>query len=103
MQDFVGHLENDFDSNTALTVIFEFQKTINTGIDNDLYSNSEIEAIQDFFRSIDAVLGIFDFNIFDTSDEVPEEIQTLAEERIQAKTEKNWEKADEIRDILEGK
>ncbi len=100
MQDFVKHLENDFDSNTALTVIFEFQKTINAGMDANSYSLEEIEAIKDFFKNIDSVLALFDFSLFEAGQEIPEEIRELAEKRAEAKKAKDWNTADTIRDTL---
>ncbi len=103
MQEFVGHLENDFDSNLALTVIFTFQKTINAGMDENTYSQAEIDAIKDFLKNIDEVLGIFDFSLLDKNEEIPQEIQELAEKRAQAKQEKDWNTADSIRDTLTDK
>jgi cysteinyl-tRNA synthetase len=50
---------------------------------------------------MDKILGL---NLEKTSFEIveiPKEITTLAEERWQAKLQKNWEKSDEIRSQIE--
>ena len=35
--------------------------------------------------------------------EIPEEIKNLANERVQARAEKNWAKSDELRDLIKSK
>jgi cysteinyl-tRNA synthetase len=92
-------LEDDFDTNMALTILFEFQSYVNSWIDEELFSLEEAKSLIDLLRSWNEVLAIFDFNLLESED-IPEWIQILAIERVQAKAEKNWGEADRIRDEL---
>ena len=99
MQEFIEKLENDFDTVSTMTIVFEFQTYVNTSIDDDLFSHEELKSLIDLLKSWDVVLGILDFSLLE-SESIPNEIEALAVARIQAKTEKNWAEADHIRDEL---
>lgn len=99
MQDFIEKLEDDFDTNMALTIVFEFQSYVNTGIDEELFSLEETKSLIDLLKSWNEVLAIFDFDLLE-SEQIPKEIEALAIERANAKIEKNWWEADRIRDEL---
>ena len=92
-------LEDDFDTNSAMTLVFEYQSYINTGIDESLFSHEETKSLIDLLKGWQEVIGIFDFSLLESTD-VPEDIRALAESRQQAKKNKNWAQADKIRDIL---
>ena len=53
----------------------------------------------ELLKTFDQILWIMDFSILEKT-EIPEEIFKLFEERNNFKKEKNFEKADEIRNIL---
>lgn len=89
MQDFIEKLEDDFDTNMALTIVFEFQSYVNTGIDEELFSLEETKSLIDLLKSWNEVLAIFDFDLLE-SEQIPKEIEALAIERANAKIEKNW-------------
>jgi cysteinyl-tRNA synthetase len=99
MQEFVEKLENDFDTNMAMTVVFELQSYINTGIDESLFSHEEVKSLIDLLRSFEAVVGIFDFSLLESTS-IPSDIVSLAEARVAAKQVKDWAEADKIRDML---
>ena len=100
MQEFIEKIENDFDTNSAMTVVFEFQSYINSGIDDDLFSPEEIKSLIDLLRSWNEVIAILDFSLLDTDTNIPEEITVLALDRARAKQAKDWAQADKIRDTL---
>jgi cysteinyl-tRNA synthetase len=100
MQDFIERLENDFDTVSAMTVVFEYQSYINTGIDEEAFSLEEAKSLRGLLESWNEVLGILDFSILENT-KIPEDIEKLARDRCDAKNEKNWKKADEIRATLE--
>jgi cysteinyl-tRNA synthetase len=100
MQEFIEKLENDFDTVSAMTIVFEFQTYVNTGIDEDLFSHEELKSLIDLLKSWDAVLGILNFNKLTQDLDYPEDIFNLAVARIDAKAQKNWAEADRIRDEL---
>ncbi len=100
MQNFIEKIEDDFDTNSALTVLFEYQGYINSGIDEELFSYEEAKSLRDLLESWDSVLAIFDFSPFDSQASIPEAITKLAEARILAKNLKDWTKADRLRDEI---
>jgi cysteinyl-tRNA synthetase len=101
MQDFIEKLENDFDTNMAMTTVFELQTYANSGIDEELFSLEEAKSILDILRSWNEVIAILDFSLLQ-EEEIPEEITKLALDRLDAKIAKDWAQADTIRDELAG-
>jgi cysteinyl-tRNA synthetase len=100
MQSFIEKLEDDIDTVSAMTVIFELQSYVNTGIDDTSFSLEEAKSLIDILKSLDEVIGIMDFSLLADSTEIPEEITKLALDRIDAKATKNWWEADRIRDTI---
>ncbi|EKD65994.1 MAG: hypothetical protein ACD_49C00069G0002 [uncultured bacterium (gcode 4)] len=98
--DYISALEDDFNTVEALVPVFEFVKYINSGIDNNSLNSGEIEATIWVFKTFNEVLDIFDFNIFQANEEIPTEILDLLNARNKAKTEKNYNLSDEIRDKI---
>lgn len=90
MQEFVDRLENDFDTNSAMTVIFEYQSYINRGIDEQAFRMEEMKSIIDLLRSWNEVISILDFSLLESIEIIPKEIEALAVARIEAKNTKNW-------------
>lgn len=99
MQEFVEKLEDDFDTVSVMTIVFEFQGYVNSGIDDGDFSLEEAKSLRDILKSWNEVLGILDFGLL-KSDTLPEDIQKLALDRYDAKIAKNWAEADRIRDEL---
>lgn len=102
MQEFVDKLEDDFDTVSAMTIVFEFQGYVNSGIDEELFSPLEARSLVDLMRSWNEVIGILDFSLLE-SEPLPADIQALALNRYDAKMTKNWAEADRIRDELASK
>lgn len=100
MQDFIEKLENDFDTVSAMTIVFEYQGYINSGIDEELFSLEEAKSLVDLLKNWNEVIGILDFTLLDGKEEIPEEITKLALDRLDAKLAKDYAKADNIRDEI---
>ena len=100
MQDFIEKLEDDFDTVSAMTIVFEYQSYINSGIDESLFSSEEAKSLVDLLKSWNEVIGILDFSLLEGSDDTPVEIQTLLDERALAKSMKDYRRGDEIRDTI---
>lgn len=101
MQEFIEKLENDFDTVSVMTIVFEFQGYVNSGVDEESFSLEEAKSLRDILKSWNEVLGILDFSLLE-SESLPEDIQKLALDRYDAKIAKNWAEADRIRDELAG-
>ncbi|MCM8530812.1 MAG: cysteine--tRNA ligase [Lentisphaeraceae bacterium] len=92
---FLNGLNDDLNIAEALGAMFEFIRTVNKALD----SGSAVgkEEVIDVMKYIDT---IFDVMTFEQKNDVPQNIIDLAHERIQARTDKNWGRADEIRDEI---
>lgn len=94
---FIQVMDDDFNTASGISVIFELVKTLNSQVQEGA-SFALIQSSLDLLNELSAVLGI----LKDT-EEVPsedKEITDLVEERNQAKKDKDFKRADEIRDIL---
>ncbi|MCM8538467.1 MAG: cysteine--tRNA ligase [Lentisphaeraceae bacterium] len=92
---FLNGLNDDLNIAEALGAMFEFIRTVNKALD----SGSAVgkEEVIDVMKYIDT---IFDVMTFEQKNDVPQNIIDLAHERIQARADKNWGRADEIRDEI---
>ena len=89
-------MDDDFNTADAISAVFELVKFINTHVSADS-SEAFLTALYDQMKSLCDVLGI----IIEKEEEMLDaEIEALIEERQVARKEKNFQRADEIRDIL---
>ncbi len=89
-------MDDDFNTADAISAVFELVKFINTHVSADS-SEAFLTALYDQMKSLCDVLGI----IIEKEEEILDaEIEALIEERQAARKEKNFQRADEIRDIL---
>ena len=94
--DFEKAMEDDFNTADAITAIFELVKFANTTADGES-SKVYTKALLDRIVSLCDILGL----IVDKKEEMLDaDIEALIEERTQARKEKNFKRADEIRDEL---
>ncbi len=98
-ENFEKFMDNDFDSSGAFGAIFDFVKEINRMMDEKSLSGNDIDEIKAFIAKIDSVLGILEIK----NEEIPEEIKKLIEERENYRKEKNWQKSDEMRNLIKEK
>ena len=96
---FTEAVDNDLNISAGLAVFFDFVTAVNTMISADKLSVNDAEMVDAALRDLDSVFG---FIFFGTSgdDADNERIDALVQERIDAKKNKNFSRADEIRDIL---
>ena len=100
IQTFIRNLENDFNIPEALAVFFDFIKFVNIWIKNNDFSFQELISIKDMLKNFDAVFWIFDFSILEKSNEISAEILEKLKLRNNAKNDKNFELADELRNEI---
>lgn len=93
---FENAMEDDFNTADAISSIFELVKYANTTADEES-SREYVEGLSSLVIRLADVLGI----IVEKEEEIlPDEIERLIEERQTARKEKNFKRADEIRDEL---
>lgn len=96
VQKFEAAMEDDANTADAVSAVFELVKFINTNADGE-NTKEYIDALYERLFSLCDVLGI----ILEKEEEILDsDIEALIEERQAARKEKNFARADEIRDML---
>lgn len=93
---FIEAMEDDLNTADAIAAIFEMVREINKDISEGNVSKAYLEGALELFNELASVLGI----VQKGEDTLEAEVERLIEERQQARKEKNWKLADEIRDKL---
>lgn len=93
---FIDSMDDDINTADAISVIFELARFINTNVD-DKASLEFANECYDLFKELTDVLNIANKS---TDDSIDEEIETLINERTQAKKNKEYKLADDIRQKL---
>ena len=95
-KEFTDAMDDDLNTADAIAAIFDIVYMANTEI-NVESSKQSVEKTLELIRELGGVLGLF---IKETKKSIDAEIEELITERNKARAEKNWAKADEIRDKL---
>lgn len=93
--DFIEVMDDDLNTADAISKIFELVTVINT--QGEEQSREALTYSAKIFDELTGVLGIL-YNR--NTDEIPQTVKDLVEERAQVRKDKNWARADEIRDEL---
>lgn len=97
---FIAAMEDDLNTADALAAIFELVREINTAISNPeevATRRSYISFASELFDELTGVLGLL---YEKKEEEIPPEILELCEARLNARREKDFKKADELRDEI---
>ena len=104
LQKFENTMDDDLNISAALGVVFTFLKQINKFKSTNKLSNFDRENIINSLKKIDSVLGVIfkesKSKLVDTINIDKKNIQEKIEERNEARKNKNWDKADKIRNEL---
>src|SRR5213596_632655 len=94
--DFEAALDDDLNISAALGFLFETIRETNRAMDENKLDPASASAWLDWWKRINTVLDL------ETEIEVvvPAEVAELAEERENARREKNWKRSDQLRDRL---
>ncbi|MBR4360034.1 MAG: cysteine--tRNA ligase [Clostridia bacterium] len=93
---FDAAMDDDLNTADALGAIFEIVKEANVGL-NESSSRAAVEKTLQTLLELTDVLGLL---MKKAEEGLPAEIQALADERAQARKDKNWKRSDELRDAL---
>ena len=94
---FITAMDDDMNTADAITAIFDLVSAINVAV-KDGASKSYAEEAAKKIKELADVLGIFQAKEEEAG--LGDDIQALVDERQAARKEKNWARADEIRDQL---
>ena len=90
-------LDDDLNTPEALAIFFEWLRNTNSQIDEDSLKDKAVVSAVNFVEKFNSV-----FDLLIEKSAIPTKIKDLVKEREEARKEKNWAKADSIRDqILE--
>ncbi len=97
---FIEDMDDDFNTAGALGSVFEVVRFTNNYLkDNQVLSVDVLDTIESFFKRIDDVMGIMGLNDSEQHEDSIE-IERLISERNQARKDRNYSRADQIRDEL---
>ncbi|MFA7300866.1 MAG: cysteine--tRNA ligase [Candidatus Shapirobacteria bacterium] len=88
VDEFVEKISDDLAMPEGMAVIWKMMK-----------SDHDVKDIKATLLDLDKILGL-NLNVVRAEEEIPEEIVKLAQERTESKSNKDWAKADELRDKI---
>ncbi|MDN6162483.1 MAG: cysteine--tRNA ligase [Atopostipes sp.] len=101
LQDFEKAMDDDFQAQNAMTVVYEMVRILNRSIEKENLSKKSLSQMIDSLVQILSIFGLED--LYDGEDLLDEEINLLIQKREKARQNKNYDQADEIRDLLKEK
>ncbi|MCM3125727.1 MULTISPECIES: cysteine--tRNA ligase [unclassified Mesobacillus] len=93
---FIKEMDDDFNTANGVSVLFDLSKLSNLYL---MEKNTSAVVIQSFINEFEALFGVLGLSLKD-EELLDEEIEALIEKRTQARKERNFQLADEIRDQL---
>lgn len=97
-QEFITAMDDDLNTADAISAVFELVREINSSITGSEADNKGyIELALSLFNELTSVLGLM---YTDKKEDIPQEIFDLVEKRKQARKEKDFTLADQIRDEI---
>jgi len=95
---FTKSLADDLNISVALSAVFDLIRDINSLCDAQEMSYEQAQRVLELMQKFDTVLGVLSF---DKPNHVPDEVISLVQQRQQARHDKNWISADELRDAIQ--
>ncbi len=97
LKQYYEKMDDDFNTPDAITAMFEWVNEANLLLQEPVANPEELKAMLVAFDELNAVLRLY---AGDEAELLDEEVEKLIAERVQARKDKNWSRADEIRDTL---
>ncbi|ARI75419.1 cysteine--tRNA ligase [Halobacillus mangrovi] len=96
-EQFIKEMDDDFNTANAISVLFDLTKSANLYLQENQTHSAVLERYENTFKELTNVLGI---ELEQQEELLDEEIEQLIAERKQARKDRNFERADQIRDEL---
>ncbi|HHX57470.1 MAG TPA: cysteine--tRNA ligase [Clostridiales bacterium] len=97
-EQFITAMDDDLNTADGITAVFELVRDLNTMSADSNTSKEQLTAGAKIFDELTDVLGLM-YNR-DKKSELPQEVLDLVQQRVQARKDKNFALADEIRDKI---
>lgn len=94
---FAEALADDLNISAALAALFDLVRQVNVLCDEGAVGLKEAGAILAVLRKFDTVLGVMSFESDET---VPMALEQLLQQRLDARSQRNWAEADRLRDAI---
>ena len=95
-QKFITAMDDDLNTADAISAIFELIRDVNT----DTQSGASQEFVREALKLLDELTGVLGLLRKEKDDQLDEELEKLIEERQEARKQKDFARADAIRDEL---
>lgn len=100
-EDFISVMDDDLNTADGITALFELARDINSEINPKTEPSKELcEFALSLYNELADVLGLL---YVKKDDGVADDVQSLIDQRTQARKDKNWAEADRIRDELKAR
>lgn len=96
-EQFHEKIQDDFNTPDAITAIFDLVSAANLYLQERIVTRATLERIVQCFKEMNEIMGIL---VEEQDQLLDEEVERLIVERTEARKQKNWARADEIRDLL---
>jgi len=93
-------MQDDFNTPDAITAMFEWVYEANALLQEPVVKAVDLHALLQAFNEMNQVLRLYAVH---EGELIDEEIEKLIVERVNARKDKNWGRADEIRDLLDSR
>ncbi|MCA1057164.1 cysteine--tRNA ligase [Rossellomorea aquimaris] len=94
---FISEMDDDFNTANGISVLFELSKQANYYL---MEKNTSVEVIDAFLHQFEDFFEVLGLSLKKEEELLDEEVEELIEKRIQARKDRNFQLADEIRDTL---
>ena len=98
LQEFSDSLSDDLNMSAALAAVFEMVREIHTLADQAKVGQRAAQYVLDALEKMNAVLGVLNFEVGQRK--APPEVEEALAQRIEARKNKDWARADELRDFI---
>ena len=92
---FVEALDDDLNTSKALGVFFDWLRKTNLQLDNESITDDEIARSINFVEKFNSI-----FDLLTPKSKIPKEVAVLVKLREEARNNKDWDKADSLRDEI---
>lgn len=96
-QSFGDSMDDDLNTAGALGHLFSWLREVNSLLDAGLPTQEELDLLRDWLEQVDTVLDVLNE---ECDEEMECRVRELAEQRLQAKRDKNWAEADRLREQI---
>lgn len=99
-EEFEAGMNDDLNTSSALAAVHDFRRELNTAIDADEFGSDDRDAVLGLLDRVNSVLGVLPAQEEPTDAALVAEIESKIEQRNAARRDRDFKKADEIRNEL---